>query len=48
MLFFLNGGNMPFSVIQAKSGRGGGIICIMQSQSVHLLVESLERKTALC
>lgn len=45
---FLNGGNMPaFSVIQAKP-RGGEIICIMQSQSVHLLVESLERKTALC
>ncbi len=39
---------MPaFSVIQAKP-RGGEIICIMQSQSVHLLVESLERKTALC
>lgn len=48
MLFFLNGGNMPaFSVVQAKP-RGGEIICIMQSQSVHLLVESLERKTALC
>lgn len=43
----LDGGNMPaFSVIQAKPG--GGIICIMRSQSVHLLVESLERKTALC
>lgn len=47
----LDGGNMPaFSVIQAKPGgwEEGGIICIMWSQSVHLLVESLERKTALC
>lgn len=33
---------------QNLKGGEAEIICIMQSQSVHLLVESLERKTAFC
>lgn len=47
-----NAGFFPFnggsSLLLASSWQRTEIICMMQRQSVHLLVESLEKKTALC